>query len=165
MNPDPNIVIRPIKKSDREWIIDTIIAHWISTRIVTRGRIHHAENLPGFIALHSGKRVGLLTYLIMNKECEIITLNSLVKKKGVGSKLIEAVREIAIRTECDRLWLITTNDNIPALHFYQKRGFHLVAVYKNALEKSRQLKPEISMTGMFGIPLWDEIELEMQLNI
>ena len=100
----------------------------------------------------------------MNDECEIITLNSLVEKKGVGSMLIDAVRENALQRGCKRLWLITTNDNIPALVFYQKRGFHLVAVHRNALEISRQLKPEISMTGMFGIPLRDEIELEMQLN-
>lgn len=163
MKFDPNIVIRPIELSDRDWIIDLLITHWISTRIVTKGKIHDAETLPGFIALISGKRVGLLTYLITNNECEIITLNSLVEKNGVGSMLIEAAKEIAFQSGCNRLWLITTNDNIPALYFYQKRGFQLVAIHKNALEISRQLKPEISMSGMFGIPLRDEIELEMQL--
>lgn len=63
-----------------------------------------------------------------------------------------------------RLWLITTNDNMEALRFYQKRGFILSALYPNALEESRKLKPEIPEVGLEGIPLRDEIELEFKLN-
>ncbi|MBK9123270.1 MAG: GNAT family N-acetyltransferase, partial [Chloroflexi bacterium] len=62
-----------------------------------------------------------------------------------------------------RLWLITTNDNLDALRFYQKRGWHLVAVHRDALNESRRLKPQIPIIGMDGIPLRDEIELEMTL--
>jgi hypothetical protein len=58
----------------------------------------------------------------------------------------------------------TTNDNLNALRFYQKRGFVLVSVHRNAVIKSRQLKPEIPLTGNDGIPLRDEIELEMLLE-
>ena len=61
------------------------------------------------------------------------------------------------------MWLITTNDNLHALGFYQKRGFALVAVQPDALAQSRLLKPQISTTGMGGIPLRDEIELEILL--
>ena len=53
---------------------------------------------------------------------------------------------------------------MPGLHFYQKRGFHLVAVHQNALDYSRTLKPEIPLIGMDGIPLRDEIELEIVLK-
>ena len=78
--------------------------------------------------------------------------------------LVLAARDIAIQSNCTRLWLITTNDNIPALIFYQNRGFNLVAIHKNALEFSRRLKPEIPMIGLDGIPIRDEIELEMMLT-
>lgn len=57
-----------------------------------------------------------------------------------------------------------TDDNLHALRFYQNRGFVLVAVYRNALEISRQLKPEIPLIGKNGIPLRDEIELEYTLS-
>jgi hypothetical protein len=60
--------------------------------------------------------------------------------------------------------LVTTNDNLNALRFYQKRGFVLVAVHRNALEVSRKLKPEIPLVGMDSIPLRDEIELEMMVD-
>ena len=78
--------------------------------------------------------------------------------------MIDVVREVATESGCKRLWLITTNDNINALRFYQKRDFVLVAVHRNALELSRKLKPEIPMIGNDGIPLRDEVELEMILN-
>jgi Acetyltransferase (GNAT) family len=82
---------------------------------------------------------------------------------GVGTALIEAAREVALQSGCKRLWLITTNDNLNALRFYQKRRFMLVAIHRNALEVSRRLKPGISLIGYDGIPLRDEIELEMLL--
>ena len=55
-----------------------------------------------------------------------------------------------------------SNDNPPALRFYQKRGFALVAVHANAVERSRQIKPEIPLIGRGGIPIRDEIELELR---
>jgi N-acetylglutamate synthase-like GNAT family acetyltransferase len=164
MEINSKIVIRPIEPLDREWIIDLISERWRSTLIVTRGVKHETESLPGFIVYLSRDRVGLLTYSITNAECEIITLDSLMENIGIGSMLLLTSREIAIKSSCNRLWLITTNDNISGLRFFQKRGFQLVAVHKNALEISRRLKPEIPMIGLDGIPLRDEIELEMRIN-
>ena len=108
--------------------------------------------------------MGLVTYNITNSNCEIVTIDSIRPFSGVGTALIEAVKNIALKSGCKRLWLITTNDNMNALRFYQKRGFELVAIHRNALDISRKLKPEISLIGNDGIPLRDEIELEMVLN-
>ncbi len=77
---------------------------------------------------------------------------------------IPTLRGSARQAGCARLWLMTTNDNLNTLRFYQKRGFVLVSVHRNAVMKSRQLKPEIPLTGNDGIPLRDEIELEMILD-
>jgi GNAT superfamily N-acetyltransferase len=93
--------------------------------------------------------------------CEIVTLNSLVE--GVGTVLLSAVRTVAMSSKCRRVWLITTNDNLHALRFYQRNGFSLVALHRNALDLSRRLKPEIPLTGQDGIPLRDELELEVLL--
>jgi ribosomal protein S18 acetylase RimI-like enzyme len=125
--------------------------------------MYHPKKLPGFVATIDGKSVGLLTYEISNGECEVVTVNSVSERLGIGSGLLEAVRRVAISAGCKRLWLITTNDNTHALRFYQKRGYRLVALYPNQLEKSRLLKPEIPLVGMDGIPLRDEIELEIAL--
>ncbi|MEW6686777.1 MAG: GNAT family N-acetyltransferase [Candidatus Edwardsbacteria bacterium] len=155
--------IQSLNQEWRDWANHLIENHWGSTRIVTRGRIHHAEILPGFVARQENKPVGLVTYRIEGEEYEIITLDSLLEGIGIGSALLDAVKKTAISAKCRRLWLITTNDNLNALRFYQKRGFSLVAVHRNALEQSRRLKPEIPLVGLNGILLRDEIELEMLL--
>jgi hypothetical protein len=78
--------------------------------------------------------------------------------------LIDAVKDRAKAEGCRRLWLITTNDNLNALGFYQRRGFRLIGLYPNALEASRKLKPQISMKAANGIPIRDELELELELS-
>jgi GNAT superfamily N-acetyltransferase len=151
--------IRPLNQDDRLWSARLIEEHWASTRIVTRGRVHCANKLPGFAAIQNGRPIGLVTYRIEGYECEIVTMNSLTERLGVGTALLNAVETVAAK--CRRLWLVTTNDNTYALRFYQKRGFRIVAVHCNALERSRELKPEIPLYGVDGIRIRDEIELEI----
>jgi GNAT superfamily N-acetyltransferase len=160
----PDITIQPLNIADRVWVSQFILEHWGSNKVVSRGVIYYPQDLPGFVALYEGEKVGLVTYNIISASCEIVTINSNRSSSGVGTALIEAVRNIAITSGCKRLWLITTNDNLNALRFYQKRGFVLVAIHRNALELSRKLKPEISLIGDHGIPLRDEIELEIKLD-
>jgi ribosomal protein S18 acetylase RimI-like enzyme len=156
--------IRPLNQADRAWVTRFLEGHWGSASIVSRGRLHQADRLPGFVAVRDGEMVGLVTYQIQSSECEIVSLDSLVEGVGIGSALIEAVEEVAIAADCKRLWLVTTNDNTHALRFYQRRGFVLAALHRNALEESRRLKPEIPLVGLDGIPLRDEIELEVILT-
>ncbi|MBI2596151.1 GNAT family N-acetyltransferase [Candidatus Daviesbacteria bacterium] len=157
------IKISEIKETDKEWIADLLTNQWGSTYIVSRGKMRDASALKGFIATDNSKPSGLITYNIEGDECEIVTLNSFLEKKGIGSRLIKSVKKIVKNHKCKRIWLIETNDNTKALHFYQRRGFHLVTVYPNALEQSRKLKPEIPLVGIDNIPLRDEIELEILL--
>ena len=159
-----SFTIRPVERTDRNWIAQFLDKHWGSTRIVTRGQVYLGHLLDGFIAEQDGKPVGLITYRIDGDACEVVTINSLAQGQGIGTALLETVKQVALEAGCRRLWLIVTNDNLPALRFYQKRGFHLAAVYPNALEASRRLKPEIPLFGLDGIPLRDEIELELTLQ-
>ena len=130
--------------------------------------VHGDKNYPdenlGFAAFDGEKAVGLVTYLIRFGECEILSLDSLVEGQGIGSALVESVRKIALQSGVRRLWLVTTNDNLSALRFYQKRGFQLVKIHRRAADESRKIKPSIPLIGNFGIPIRDEIELEMLLD-
>ena len=155
--------IRPLDKDDKTWVTNLLKEWWAGPKIVTRGKVHYTDELSGFIAVNEGDCAGLVTYNVDGKECEITSMNSLSEGKGIGTTLAEAVKDIAKLSGCRRLWLITTNDNTAALRFWQKRGFRLVAVYPNAIEQSRRLKPEIPLTGNDGIPIRDEIELELLL--
>jgi len=152
-----------MRNDDRDWAARVIEEHWGSAKIVSRRRVHHASDLPGFVATQDDRAVGLVTYRIDVDECEIVTMNALEEGAGIGSALLEAVKSKAASARCKRLWLVTTNDNLTALRFYQKKGLRIAAVHRNAVEESRRIKPEIPIIGMNGIPVRDEIELELLL--
>lgn len=122
-------------------------------------------DVTGREAIDGEKVVGLATYEMNNYQCELITFNSFLPGFGIGSRLIECVEETARNAGCSRLWLITTNDNSNAIEFYQKRGFSLVAVHRNALHRTRKIKPELPEIGMNGIPFRDEIEMEFVFGL
>lgn len=184
---DANFIVRPLERSDREWVAHFLDEHWGSTQIVSRGRTLYGHLLPGFVAerpmplpeeddttldddetaenpvVQMEKR-GLLTYNIEQQTCEILTLNSLDTGLGVGTALVEALVTAAQEAEIERIWVITTNDNLPALRFWQKRDFRMVKIYRDAVQEARRLKPQIPLVGIYDIPIYDQIELEYQLN-
>jgi ribosomal protein S18 acetylase RimI-like enzyme len=157
------VEIQPLGAEHRTWASHALAEAWGTAEIVTRGRIHRADALPGFVAVREGRPVGLITYALDGDACEIVTLNSWMEGLGAGTALVEAVREAAREAGCRRVWLITTNDNVAALRFYQRRGFRLVAVHRGAVDDARALKPAIPLVGEHGIPIHDEIELELTI--
>lgn len=138
--------------------------HWGGVEVVSRGRVLIANELPGFLAIQNQAIIGLVTYQIEYDQCEIVTLNSLLMGKGIGSKLVDMVKSEARRQGCRRICLITTNDNVNAIRFYQKRGFKIVAIHRDAIQQSRLLKPSIPFLGCHDIPITDEIEFELVLS-
>ena len=163
MAEKPNITIRAATDADQEKKNNALVEHWGSTRIVTRGRIHATDQLPCLIAEVDGEMVGFLTYEIYGQECELISINAFESGKGIGTALLKRLREIAEENNCRGIWLITTNDNVEAMRFYQIKGFYFVAVHRDAVMAARRLKPEIPVIGNHGIPIRDEIELVMPL--
>jgi len=113
--------------------------------------------------LIDGEVKGIITYNIENNECEIVSLDSLYENVGIGSELINQVVNEANINGYKRVWLITTNDNTHAIRYYQKRGFNMVAIHRNAINESRKIKPQIPITGFDGIPILHEIEFEKML--
>ena len=156
------MIVRPFREGDREWVRETLRELWGET-VVSRGAVHNPTALPGFVAEEGGERVGLLTYRIDGADCEVVTIDAFPAGAGAGTALLDAAAAAARDAGCGRVWLITTNDNLRALRFYQRRGFRLVAVHPDALERSRELKPSIPEIGLDGIPLRDELELELTL--
>lgn len=139
--------------------------NWGDEFVIAHGVVYYPEGLDGFIALEDDEWVGEVTYAYSGTDCEIVSLDSLREGRGIGTKLIDAVRAEAQKKNCGRLFLITTNDNLNALGFYQKRGFELVRIHRGAINKSRKIKPGIPKIGMNNIPLRDEIEMEILLKV
>lgn len=156
-------LVKQIDSEDRKDVIKLATEKWGSPIIVSKGGSHSFEDLPGFIALENGEIIGLITYCIVNDNCEIVSLDSLVEKRGIGTHLINQVIKKAQESICKKVWLITTNDNTYAIRYYQKRGFNLSNIYLNAVNESRKIKPQIPLYGIDNIPILHEIEFEMVL--
>jgi ribosomal protein S18 acetylase RimI-like enzyme len=139
--------------------------NWGDEFMVIRGVVYRPEQLDGFIAYDGPDCVGEITFVMNGDDCEIVTLDSEREGQGLGTRLIDAVVDEARKQDCRRVFLVTTNDNLNALGFYQKRGFELVQINRGAVNEARKIKPGIPLIGMNNIPLRDEIELEIMLKI
>jgi GNAT superfamily N-acetyltransferase len=135
-----------------------------SAVVARRGELVDALARPALATEDGGQVTGLLTYDLVGTGCEILTLHAARQWAGAGTSLVAQTARLAAGLGCARYWVVTTNDNVDALRFYQRRGFRLVAVRCGAVGDARRtLKPSIPLTGDYGIPLRDEIELAQQL--
>ena len=152
-----------ITKKNRQKVEQIIEDNWISTDVyISDNKLVDCRQVDGFVACDGGNILGVITYIMYDKICEIVTLNSLESNKGIGTALCNELIEYAKKNNCKFIKVITTNDNLNALKFYQKRGFCLKEIFPNALEYVRK-KKSIPLIGENNIPLRDTIELEMVL--
>lgn len=161
----PIFSVKRITPPDRPWVNSLKDEHFNGAEfIVTRGRRVYPVDLSGFYAeALSGERVGFTSYEVRNEICEIVTLNAFKKYQGIGTGLVDAVITEGRSQKWKKIWLITTNDNLDAIRFYQKRGFVIAKTHVDSIASSRKLKPSIPLTGNFGIPIRDEIEMEVNI--
>jgi GNAT superfamily N-acetyltransferase len=156
--------VRRIRSHDHEFVTQFLDHHHVSPSVVSRGRLHEADDLPGFVALRDSDPVGLLVYASSGDELEIIVLHTAVEAIGLGVSLLREAKKAARRLGCRRLWVVVTNDDTKALGFYQRNGFRLVAFYPAARDAARAMRPELPSVGADGIPVRDELELELELH-
>lgn len=147
--------LRTLVSSDLLVIKPLIDEHWGGEPLTIRGEKRYPTKLPGIVACQGDTICGYLFYECAGQDCEIVLLHALQKQQGIGSLLIEHVKGLAKEAGCSRLFVMTTNDNLDALRFYQRRGFSLYKVVPNAVNPSRKLLP-----GRYGIPRRDELYLE-----
>jgi len=155
--------IRELTASDRAWATALLAEHFGSSCVVSRGRVHDADRLPGFVAVSESQPVGLVVYQVNGAECEVVALVAVRPRRGIGTALMDAVVARARGKGCLRVWLATTNDNVVAQCFYQALGWRLAGVHVGAVTQSRRLKPEIPAVGTGGVPIEDEIEFDLLL--
>jgi ribosomal protein S18 acetylase RimI-like enzyme len=157
------VKICPIEEKDHSKVVEIVREFWGDETIAVHGNLYDVGDLEGLKAIKDNTIIGILHYQIEGKACEILTLASRQKGQGIGSMLIEVVEDIARQNQCQKMRVVTTNDNLQALGFYQRRGYHLAALFPNQLKISRRLKPGIPEIGDNNIPLRDELHLEKSL--
>jgi ribosomal protein S18 acetylase RimI-like enzyme len=107
--------------------------------------------------------IGVAAYAIRGDECEVVAIEAYQQRQGIATALMDEIRARAADAACCRLWLVTTNDNVPAIGFYQKWGMDLAELRHDAVTEARaRLKPSIPDTGHEDIPIRHELEFEIE---
>lgn len=132
--------------------------------IVSLERSYTPQDVEGLALRGSGGAlVGLVTWAQQDDAAELVSLDALMSNLGFGSRLLREVERRLAARGVARLWLITTNDNLRSLSFFGKRGFRLVRLHLDAMERVRRLKPDIPEVSIDGLPIRDVWELEKPL--
>ncbi|MET8232359.1 GNAT family N-acetyltransferase [Micromonospora sp. NPDC005298] len=153
--------VRPARPADRAAVDALHAREWGGPYVVAHGTRHDVRTLPTLVAVDGEAAVaGALTYHVDGDGLEVVTVVAAVPGAGAGTALLAAATSIAAEAGLARVWLVTSNDNLGALRFYQRRGMRLVRVDQGGVDRARQLKPEIPLVGEHGIPLHDELVLE-----
>jgi N-acetylglutamate synthase-like GNAT family acetyltransferase len=158
------MLVRPSTESDEPAVRD-FLRHRHSDVVARLGRLERPLEHPALLVEERGELAGVLTYVLKADACEILTLHAAQRGRGAGTALIAAVERLALDHGCRRLWVLTTNDNLDALRFYQRRGFCLTELHPGAVAAARaSLKPELPPAGDHDIPIRDELVLEKRLR-
>ena len=153
--------VQPLRPADRERARAWLREHWAES-MAANGELFYPADHDGFIA---GDWDGLITYRIGGRRCEVTVLMALREGEGIGSALLAATVELARDAGCTDVWLVSTNDNLHALEWYEQKGFTVTEVREGAVDRSREtLKPSIpTHNSDNGLPISDEIELSLAL--
>jgi GNAT superfamily N-acetyltransferase len=128
--PNSNLTIRFVRGDEREDLARFIRTSWGSSTITSRGVAHDASLLTCLVAADGERWLGLAIYQFDGDECELVLLEAFEKHRGIGTALLEATIEQARKLNSRRLWLVTTNDNLDALRFYQRRDMHISRLWR-----------------------------------
>lgn len=152
-----SVSIRAILDTDYDAVHALLLDRWTGASFLLDGEVVDASRLPGFIAKAEGETAGLVTLIKREREWEILTLDSLSRWQGTGTLLLNAVITDAREAGIKRVLVRTSNDNLDAFRFYQRRGFRLEKIAQGVIDEERELKPEIPLVGDYGIEIHDEV--------
>ncbi|HEY7847519.1 MAG TPA: GNAT family N-acetyltransferase [Candidatus Limnocylindria bacterium] len=157
------VTVRDLVPADHDWARSLIVGMQGSPLVARLGELIDPLTLEGMVAERDGAPVGLASVVeTPAKGLEVLLLLSDPSGIGAGTALLETARQVATASGHHRLWLVTTNDNLPAIHFYLRRGLHVAAVHAGAVDADRALKPEIpAVNEVNGLPIRDLVEMEL----
>lgn len=157
----PPVLVREATESDRAAARELFERDFGRTEIVSFGEVMNIDAMPALVAVMYDEPSGALAYRLLGDALHIVALatDPMWQRSGVGGHLIAEAELLARRLELARLLVSTTNDNLPALYFYQRRGYRLIELVPDSfVRQTGRVVP-----GFAGIPVRDEIRLEKRL--
>jgi ribosomal protein S18 acetylase RimI-like enzyme len=148
---------------EKKRIRETVQSFWGKSEQLTFDRKFIVAELPTYVAKKSGNDViGFVSFAETSDAIIIVALGILPKYQnaGVGKSLAEKVEAETRRLGKKKLLVSTSNDNLPALAFYQSLGFQIYEVKPNVIAE----KHGMILKGLGGLPVRDELRLQKLLQ-
>jgi ribosomal protein S18 acetylase RimI-like enzyme len=157
----PPVLVREATDADRAAARELFQQDFGRTEIVAFGEVMDLDQMPALVAVMTEQPAGALAYRLLGAALHIVALatDPMWQRSGVGGHLLAEAELLARRLGLQRIVVSTTNDNLPALYFYQRRGYRLRDLVPDSIiAHTRQQVP-----GFAGIPVRDEVRLEKTL--
>ncbi len=158
----PPVMVREATETDRAAARELFQQDFGRTKIVAFGEVMDIEQMPALVAILHDAPSGALAYRLLGDALHIVALatDPMWQRSGVGGYLVAEAELLARRLTLGRLVVSTTNDNLPALYFYQRKGYRMTELVPGSIiEHTHQI-----VAGFAGIPVRDEIRLEKRLS-
>lgn len=142
---------------ERKKIREFVKQFWGEDEQMSFDRKFIVAELSAYVAKRENDIIGFVSFTEADNAIIIVALGVLPQYQGsgVGRSLIEKV-EIGAET----LLVSTSNDDLPALAFYQSLGFQIYEVKPNVVaEKHGRI-----MEGIGGLPVRDELRLRKNVT-
>jgi GNAT superfamily N-acetyltransferase len=158
----PPVLVREGTDADRPMVRDLLKRDFGRTQIVAFGDVMDVDQMPMLVAVAAADPSGALVYRQLGDALHIVALatDPMWQRSGVGGNLVAEAELLARRLSLSKLVVATTNDNLPALYFYQRRGYRLTDLVVNNI--AAHTKKEVP--GFAGIPVRDEVRLEKRIK-
>src|SRR5919202_6844084 len=150
----PPVLVREATDADRKAVRNLFEQDFGRTKIVAFGELMDIDQMPALVAVMYSDPSGALAYRLLGDALHIVALatDPMWQRSGVGGHLVAEAELLARRLGLQRLLVSTTNDNLPALYFYQRRGYRITELVVNSVvEHTHQ-----QISGFAGIPVRDE---------
>jgi GNAT superfamily N-acetyltransferase len=158
----PPVMVREAVDTEREAALELFRLDFGRSGIVAFGQIMDLDQAPTIVAEMNGEIAGALAYRLVEAGLHVVALatDPMWQRSGVGGYLVAEVELLARRLQITRVIVSTTNDNLPSLYFYQRRGYYITEWIPNGVAKYAK---STSLIGFGGIPIRDEVRLEKTL--
>jgi GNAT superfamily N-acetyltransferase len=159
----PPVLVREAIDAEREAALGLFMRDFGRTGIVAFGQVMDLDAAPAIVADMNGEIGGALAYRLVEGGLHVVALatDPMWQRSGVGGHLLAEAELLARRLNIPRVIASTTNDNLPTLYFYQRRGYYVTEWVPNGVARHSS---SASLVGFAGIPIRDEVRLEKLLN-
>jgi ribosomal protein S18 acetylase RimI-like enzyme len=145
-------------------LLQTLLNRRWGDTLMMFGRAWKSGDYSALVARSpSSDILGLVTYAMQKSTILVLTLDNFSREPGIGRAMLEQIAVIGREARARQLRVLTTNDNTPALRYFQKLGYRIVAFYPGAIQVYRAVAPNLPEIGVDDIPVRDAIELEIDL--